>query len=80
MAVVSPLAKEQAAPEVREIYEQLGKKFGKMPNIFAAMAHRPAVLTTFLPLYNAIIQEGKVEPRYKEFAYLKTSMVNGCEY
>ena len=80
MAVVSPLTKEQAAPEVRGIYEELGKRFSKMPNIFAAMAHRPAVLKTFLPMYGAIIQEGTVEPRYKEFAYLKTSMVNGCEY
>ena len=80
MAIVSPLTKEQAPREVHEIYEQLNKKMGKVPNIFAAMAHRPEVLQTFLPLYNAIIQGGTVEPRYKEFAYLKTSMVNGCEY
>jgi hypothetical protein len=44
------------------------------------MAHRPNVLQTFLPLYAAITGEGTVEQRYKELAYLKTSLVNGCEY
>ena len=51
-----------------------------MPNIFAVMAHRPTVLKNFLPLYGSIMNEGTVEPRYKELAYLKTSLLNGCEY
>ena len=80
MAVVSPLSKEQAAPEVRETYEDLTKKLGKMPNFYATMAHRPNVLKKFLPLYAEIINEGTVEPRYKELAYLKTAITNGCEY
>ncbi len=44
------------------------------------MAHRPNVLKHFLGLYGAIMREGTVEGKYKELAYLKTSMVNGCEY
>jgi hypothetical protein len=32
------------------------------------------------PLYGAVMDEGTVEARYKEFAYLKTSLLNGCEY
>jgi alkylhydroperoxidase family enzyme len=80
MAVVNPLPKEKAAPEVHKTLEELTKQFGKIPNIFAAMAHRPNVLKNFLPLYAAIIEEGTVEARYKELAYLKTSLLNGCEY
>jgi len=80
MAAVNPIPKEKAAAEVKDIYDALTGKFGRMPNIFAAMAHRPAVLKHFLPLYGAIINEGTVEPKYKELAYLKTSMLNGCEY
>jgi carboxymuconolactone decarboxylase family protein len=53
---------------------------GKVPNFFATMAHRLDVLKKFVPLYCAVIQEGEVEPRYKELAYLKTSLINGCEY
>jgi alkylhydroperoxidase family enzyme len=80
MAVVNPLTKEQAAPEAHEIYNALNQKMGKVPNFFATMAHRPDVLSKFVPLYGAIIQGGTVEPRYKELAYLKTSLINGCEY
>jgi len=80
MAVVSPLPKEKAASEVHEIYEALTKKFSKMPNFFAAMAHRPNVLKNFVPFYSAVMNEGTVEPRFKELAYLKTSLINGCEY
>lgn len=80
MSVVTPLAKEKAASELHGIYDALSKKFGKMPNIFGAMAHRPTVLNKFLPFYGAVMNEGTAEARYKEFAYLKTSMINGCEY
>jgi uncharacterized peroxidase-related enzyme len=80
MGVVNPLTKEQAAPELQDTFEKLAARGGKVPNIFATMAHRPAVLNTFLPLYKAIVNEGTVEAKYKELAYLRVSMVNGCEY
>ena len=80
MGIVTPVTKEQAAPEMQETFEKLAARAGKVPNIFAAMAHRPAVLQTFLPLYKAIVNEGTVEAKYKELAYLRASMVNGCEY
>ena len=80
MGVVNPLTKEQASPEVKTTFENLAARAGKVPNIFAAMAHRPAVLNAFLPLYKAVVNEGTIEPKYKELAYLRASMVNGCEY
>ena len=80
MSVVTPLTKEKAATEVHGIYDAVSKKFGKMPNIFGLMAHRPAVLAKFLPFYSAVMEGGTVEPRYKEIAYLKTALINGCEY
>ena len=80
MGVVSPLTREQAAPELQKTFDALAARAGKVPNIFAAMAHRPEVLNTFLPLYKAIVNQGTVEAKYKELAYLRASMVNGCEY
>jgi alkylhydroperoxidase family enzyme len=80
MSVVKPLPKEKAAAEVYSIYDGVSKKFGKMPNIFGLMAHRPDVLAKFLPFYSAVMEGGTVEARYKELAYLKTSLINGCEY
>jgi hypothetical protein len=80
MAVVNPLTKEQAAPHAQETFDALNEKMGKVPNFFAMMAHRPDVLNKFIPLYGTIINEGTVEQRYKELAYLETSLINGCEY
>ena len=80
MAVVRPLPKEKAAEEIHAIYDALTAKFGHMPNFLAAMAHRPDVLKQFLPLYGAVMGEGPLEQRYKELAYLKTSLSNACEY
>ena len=80
MAAVNPIPKEKAAAELQGVYDGLTKKFGFMPNIFGAMAHRPAVLSSFLSSYPAIAAQGSVEARYKELAYLKTSISNACEY
>ena len=80
MGVVNPLTREQAAPEVQEVFDKIAERTGKVPNMFAAMAHRPDVLKAFLPLYKMIINQGTVEAKYKELAYLRASMVNGCEY
>jgi alkylhydroperoxidase family enzyme len=80
MSVVHPVPADRAPKELHEIYEGLTKKFGKMPNFFGLMAHRPKVLALFLPFYSAVTAEGTLDPKLKELAYLKTSMVNGCEY
>ncbi|MBI5628579.1 MAG: carboxymuconolactone decarboxylase family protein [Candidatus Rokubacteria bacterium] len=80
MATVNPIQAEQAAEDVKPIYDGLTKAYGKMPNMFAVMAHRPSVLKHFMPFYAAVMREGTVEARYKELAYLKASTVNGCEY
>jgi alkylhydroperoxidase family enzyme len=80
MAVVNPVPEEKAPAELKEIYRQLKQLAGKVPNFFAAMAHRPEALKTFLPFYTTVTGPGTIEPRYKELAYLKASMTNGCEY
>ena len=58
MGVVNPLTREQAAPEVQEVFDKIAERTGKVPNLFAAMAHRPDVLKAFLPLYNDDHQSG----------------------
>jgi alkylhydroperoxidase family enzyme len=80
MAVVNPLPKDKAAAEVHGLYDKLQQNFGFVPNIFAAMAQRPAALNAFVPLYGAIVNQGTVEARYKELVYLKVSLSNACEY
>ena len=80
MPIVNPVPKESAAAELQDTYDNLTRMFGRMPNIFAVMAQRPAVLRNFLPFYTSIMAEGTVDARYKELAYLKAATINGCEY
>ena len=80
MPVIAPIPRESTPDNLKAVYDDLSKTFGRVPNIFGVMAHRATALKAFLPLYAAIMSEGTVEPRYKELAYLKTSLLNGCEY
>jgi alkylhydroperoxidase family enzyme len=80
MATINTIPKDKAPDDLKSVYDDLTKAFGRVPNIFAVMAHRPGVLKTFLPLYAAVMSGGTVEAKHKELAYLKTSLLNGCEY
>jgi hypothetical protein len=80
MATVKPLAEDKAVAELKPIYDGMKQKFGRMPNFFGMMAHKPEVLKNFIPFYGAITGPGTVDQKYKEFAYLKASITNGCEY
>jgi alkylhydroperoxidase/carboxymuconolactone decarboxylase family protein YurZ len=80
MPTITPVADERAATEVKPIYDNLKKAVGKVPNFFAMLAHKPEVLKTFVPFYEAIVGPGALEQKYKELAYLKTAIVNACEY
>src|SRR6202050_5584222 len=79
-AGISPISKENAAPEIQPILDKLTHGFGKVPAFFGTMARVPEVFANFLPFYTAVIEHGTVERKYKELAYLKASLINGCEY
>ena len=77
---ISPISKENAAPEVQPILDKLTQAFGKVPAFFGTMARVPEAFAHFMPFYTAVIEHGTVERKYKELAYLKASLINGCEY
>ena len=78
--VVTPITKENAAPQIQPIFDKLTHVFGHMPGMYGIMARVPDALTNFMALYSAVINKGSVEAKYKELAYLKSALVNGCEY
>jgi alkylhydroperoxidase family enzyme len=80
MGVPKPLVKDQADKNLSEIYESMQSALGRMPNLFAVMAHFPAALKRFVPFYNAVMMKGTVPPYLKELAYLKTASINACQY
>ena len=78
--VIAPISKQEAAPEIQPLLDKFTQGFGKVPAFFGTMARAPEVLANFVPFYTAVIEHGTVERKYKELAYLKASLINGCEY
>ena len=76
MARISLIEPEQASPEVKEIYDS--KLKGKPGSIQKALAHRPAMLATFLSFYANVGRS--LERKLYEAVYLRTSLINGCRY
>jgi len=80
MGISKPLAKAEAPSELHKIYDQMQEEIGRMPNIFGVVAKFPAALKTLIQFYDAVMSKGKIEAKYKELAYLKTSLINECQY
>ena len=80
MGKPKPLTRDQVSGEVQGIFDQIKETYGvsKIPNAFGLMARFPEVLKAFLPLRKAVNQQGVLEQKYKELAWLKASDVNGC--
>ncbi len=80
MGMPDHLTKGQAPNEPHKIYDALQADIGKMPNIFGVVARFPAALKTLIQFYDAVMSKGKIDAKYKELAYLKTSSINACRY
>jgi len=76
MARISLIEPEKASPEVKEIYD--GKLKGKPGSIQKALAHRPAMLGSFLGFYANVGRS--LDRKLYEAVYLRTSLINGCHY
>ena len=74
------LEKDQVAESIRSIYEGMEKKAGRVINMYKVMAHKPNVLAPFLEFYKQVWAPGALDPKLKELAYLRTSLMNGCTY
>lgn len=73
------VAPAQAEGELKEIYDGLKKKSGKVVNIFQGMGNSPAALKAYLSMSSALA-EGELSPAERELVYLAVSENNGCHY
>jgi AhpD family alkylhydroperoxidase len=76
MARISLIEPAQASAEVKEIY--VGKLKGKPGSIQKALAHRPAMLGSFLGFYASVGRS--LDRKLYEAVYLRVSLINGCHY
>lgn len=80
MSRIKRLTREEVPPDVRELYETVGKARGNVPNMFRVYAHRPELLKTMVAHLNAVTNSGTVPVRTKELVATLVSRINHCEY
>ena len=78
MPVLEPVSDDTASQPAKLTFEKLHAKLKMVPNIFRTMAHAPEVLDATLT-FNGSFQSG-LDPKLRELAYLKASLLNECHY
>ncbi|XP_077201648.1 uncharacterized protein LOC143841353 [Paroedura picta] len=78
-----PIPNKKDLPyDIVELMEEIEVKTGFLPNVFKALAHRPAEFRAFFAYYNAIINKetGNLTKADKELIIVATSITNRCPY
>ena len=79
MARLRYVEKEAAGPEQEKILAQLTQKSGKIANMWKLWSHSPQTLEAYMVFSKSLVK-GSLDPKLRELAYLKTSLINGCAY
>ena len=78
MPFLEPVGDDMSSKPAKATFEKLHAKLKMVPNIFRTMAHAPEVLDATLT-FNGSFQSG-LDPKLRELAYLKASLINECHY
>ncbi len=79
MPVIEPVVLDKANAEQKKVLEGIKAKMGKIPNIYATMAHSPSTLGAMLE-YSAGLKKGVLGPREIEAIALAVAQANDCDY
>lgn len=79
MPRLNVIAPKHATGPLKETYDSITKKMGKVVNIFQGMANSPSALNAYLSM-SAALAEGELSPQDRELVYLAVSESNGCNY
>lgn len=75
----APLAPEATSGIARELLDATRRQLGKVPNLYAAMAHSPVALQGYLDFRGAL-QQGVLDLKMRERVALLTAQLNDCDY
>jgi uncharacterized peroxidase-related enzyme len=79
MPRLNVVAPAQATGKVKETYDSLQAKMGKVINIFQGMGNSAAALNAYLGM-SKTLAEGELAPADREAIYLAASQYNNCTY
>jgi hypothetical protein len=80
MLRIKGATKEDAPPEVREIFEQQEQQHGAILNTARVYGLRPTIQQGVQALQRGILASGLIEPELRHILCMKTASINGCPY
>jgi uncharacterized peroxidase-related enzyme len=78
--LVALVAKEDAPPAVREVFEAGEGVYGRVLNTWQALAQRPEIFVAYMPYLRSIVGPGALDQRLKELVEVRTVVLNHCLY
>lgn len=67
--------------DIRQLIETVQEKSGFIPNVFLALARRPAEFRAFMAYHDALMdKEGNLSKAEREMIVVATSAANQCQY
>lgn len=81
MARIEPLEPQDAPPAIRALYDNLRQELMIEPNnFFKTVANAPDLLGPMIAFSRALLEEGALDRRLKEWVILQTGRLNHCDY
>ncbi len=77
---LAPVSPETAPPDAKAVLDKALAQVGFIPNMYARMANRPALLDTYLHGYAAFRTQSGFSPVEQEVVFLTISRENDCKY
>ena len=74
------LSRDEADPSIHPDYDAFMNARGNVPNLFATLARRPALMRAAAALLREALAPGEVSVRLKELIAVRVSLANGCDY
>ncbi|NBC49216.1 MAG: peroxidase-related enzyme [Gammaproteobacteria bacterium] len=71
---------EVADARVAALYRRIEVRFGGVPNLFKALAHKPGILEVTLTKVERVMDEGELERALKEMIAVVVADARGCAY
>ena len=80
MSRVPLVQKEQASPELKEIYDKIEARGAKIHNAHKALAHNPDILRNFLRLGVSLLTKTELPAKLRELAILRIARLTRSDY
>ncbi len=81
MAYIRQIEPEEATGEVKDFYEKLVERDGRVRGIFKLMSLRPPVMIGLSTLYGAVMfGDSGLSQAQREMIAIVVSAINGCVY